>query len=258
MISSSRRDCRCQTVHCGVTGTTKSTTCVFCGTVGSLSDEHVVAKWVRKALQIREPIREFSEAAYVGAAETLAIVFHEVCVSCNTGWMESLERDACPVLGPLLLGAAPGTSRVLDPDQQAILATWAVKTSLLLALSKFRGQDYGWIPASTLQWLYRHHDARMPLRHPSVASPASAPPRFPRRTGRVPVRREPAAQPPDGADPSRVPLDCDSPGHEARIFAFWAWNSASVRMPSFFSSASSFSCVTVSLGGATGAGGGCW
>ena len=151
MISPSRRGCGCQTVHCGVTGTTKSTTpCVFCGTVGSLSDEHVVPKWVRKALQIREPVREFSGAAYVGAAETLAIVFHEVCVSCNTGWMESLERDACPVLGPLLLGVAPGTSRVLDPDQQAILATWAVKTSLLLALSKFRGQDYGWIPASTL------------------------------------------------------------------------------------------------------------
>jgi hypothetical protein len=51
---------------------------------------------------------------------------------------------------------------VLGPDQQAILATWDVKTSLLLALSKFRGQDYGWIPVSTLQWLYRHHDARMP------------------------------------------------------------------------------------------------
>ena len=31
-------------------------------------------------------------------------------------------------------GATPGTSRVLDPDQQAILATWAVKTSLLLAV----------------------------------------------------------------------------------------------------------------------------
>ena len=78
---------------------------MFCGTVGSLSDEHVVPKWVRKALQIREPVREFSGAAYVGAAETLAIVFHEVCVSCNTGWMESLERDACPVLGP---GERPG------------------------------------------------------------------------------------------------------------------------------------------------------
>ncbi len=119
-------------------------------------------KWVRKVLQIREPVKKFSGTTYVGAAETLAIVFHEVCVRCNTEWMESLERDASPVLGPLLLGAAPGMSRVLDPDQQAILATWAVKTSLLLTLSSFRGQDYGWIPVSTLQWLYQHHDARMP------------------------------------------------------------------------------------------------
>ena len=77
---------------------------------GLLSTEHVVPKWVRKALQIREPVKEFSGTAYVGAAETLAIVFHEVCVSCNKGWMESLERAAGPVLGPLLLGAAPGSS----------------------------------------------------------------------------------------------------------------------------------------------------
>jgi hypothetical protein len=69
MISPSRRCCRRQTVHCGVTGTAKSTTpCVFCGTAGSLSGEHVVPKWVRKALQIREPVREFSGTAYVGAA----------------------------------------------------------------------------------------------------------------------------------------------------------------------------------------------
>jgi hypothetical protein len=122
----------------------------------------VVPKWVRKALQIGELVREFSGTTYVGAAETLAIVFHEVCVSCNTGWMEDLERVARPVLGPLLLGAVPGTSRVLDPDQQAILATWAVKTSLLLTLSKFRGQDSGWIRAGSLQWLYQHHDTGVP------------------------------------------------------------------------------------------------
>jgi hypothetical protein len=129
---------------------------------GSLSTEHVVPKWVRKILRIGEPVKEFSGTTYVGAAETLAIVFHEVCVSCNTGWMEALETVTRPVLGPLLLGAAPRTSHVLHPDQQAILATWAVKTSLLLTLSKFRGQDHGWIPASTLQWLYQHHDWRMP------------------------------------------------------------------------------------------------
>lgn len=127
-------------------GTTKSATpCVFCGTTGSLSTEHVIPKWVRKALRIGEPVREFSGSTYVGAAETLAVVFHEVCVSCNTGWMEALETVTRPVLEPLLLGAAPGTSRVLDPDQQAILATWAVKTSLLFTLTKFRGR---WSPAS--------------------------------------------------------------------------------------------------------------
>jgi hypothetical protein len=76
--------------------------------------------------------------------------------------MEQLERTARPVLEPMLLGAAPGTSRVLDPDQQAVLATWAVKTSLLITLSEFRGTDNGWIPVSTLQWLYKHHDSRMP------------------------------------------------------------------------------------------------
>ena len=150
-------------VHCGVAGTTKSSTpCVFCGTTGSLSTEHVLPKWVRKALQISEPVREFSGTTHVGGAETLAIVFHEVCVSCNTGWMETLETITRPVLGPLLLGAAPDTSRMLDPDQQAILATWAVKTSLLLTLSKFRGQEHGWIPVSSLQWLRQHHGSRMP------------------------------------------------------------------------------------------------
>lgn len=135
---------------------------MFCGQTGSLSTEHVVPKWVRKALRIGEPVREFRGTSYAGAAETLAVVFHEVCVSCNTGWMEALETAARPVLEPLLLGAAPGSSRMLDPDQQAILASWGVKTALLLALARFRGQDHGWIPASTLQWLYQHHDSRMP------------------------------------------------------------------------------------------------
>jgi hypothetical protein len=122
----------------------------------------VVPRWARKALQIDNPVKEYSGTAYVGAAETLAITFHEVCISCNTGWMGALETAARPVLEPLLLGAAPGSSLELDPDQQAVLATWAVKTSLLLVLSKLRGQPHGWIPASTLQWLYRHHDSRMP------------------------------------------------------------------------------------------------
>jgi hypothetical protein len=83
----------------------------------------VVPKWVRKALQISEPVKEFSGTTYVGAAEALAIVFHEVCTKCNSGWMEHLETAARPALEPLLLGAATGTARMLDPEQQATLAT---------------------------------------------------------------------------------------------------------------------------------------
>jgi hypothetical protein len=67
-----------------------------------------VPKWIRDALRIGKPVGEYSGTTYVGSAETLAIVFHEVCVSCNRGWMCGLEQAARPVLEPLLPGAAPG------------------------------------------------------------------------------------------------------------------------------------------------------
>jgi hypothetical protein len=55
---------------------TKSMTpCVFCGSTGSLSTEHVVPKWLRKALVISGPVKEYSGTTYTGAAETLSIVF---------------------------------------------------------------------------------------------------------------------------------------------------------------------------------------
>jgi hypothetical protein len=62
----------------------------------------------------------------------------------------------------MLLGATPGTAIVLDPDQQAILATWAAKTALLLSLDEFRGTAHGWLLASTLRWLHDNSDSRMP------------------------------------------------------------------------------------------------
>jgi hypothetical protein len=104
----------------------------------------------RDALGTRGLVREHSGTTYVRATEALAIVLRGVCVTCNRGWLEYLDRNAWPVLEPILLGAAPGTVRMIDPADQATLAAWAVKVSLLLCLSKFRGQDNGWIPASTL------------------------------------------------------------------------------------------------------------
>jgi hypothetical protein len=142
---------------------TKSTTpCVFCGGTGSLSTEHVIPRWLRKALMIKGPVLQYTGTVRTGSAQTLSIVFHEVCARCNSGWLERLETAARPVLEQVLLGAAPGTAVVLDPDQQAAVATWAVKTALLLNLGEFRGADHGWIPASTLQWLHEHSGSRMP------------------------------------------------------------------------------------------------
>lgn len=142
--------------------TKSATPCAFCGRTGSLSTDHVVPKWLRKALVISGPVKEYSGVTYVGAAETLAVVFHEICRTCNSGWLSALETATRPVLEPLLLGAAPGAVRRLDPGQQAFLATWAVKTALLLALGKFRGTSHGWVPLTTVQWLYDHRGLRMP------------------------------------------------------------------------------------------------
>jgi hypothetical protein len=136
--------------------------CVICGEPGEMSTEHVIAKQIRKILGIREPVKEYRETEYVRTDETLAIVLHGVCVPCNRGWLDDLDRQAMPVLKPILLGAAADTWCVLDPAEQATLATWAVKISFLLALSRFSGEDEGWIPRSTLTWLREHYTACMP------------------------------------------------------------------------------------------------
>ena len=54
-----------------------------------------------------------------------------VCVTCNNRWLSVLEKDIQPVLGPLI----EGKERTLAPDEQRLLATWAVKTALMLDLA---------------------------------------------------------------------------------------------------------------------------
>jgi hypothetical protein len=51
-----------------------------------------------------------------------------VCRQCNNGWMSVLEERVQPFLQPLLIGQP----RVLDADAQTAIATWAVKTAMVL------------------------------------------------------------------------------------------------------------------------------
>jgi hypothetical protein len=54
-----------------------------------------------------------------------------VCTECNNRWLSVLERDVQPVLTPLI----HGDERRLSSDGQRLLATWAVKTALMLDLA---------------------------------------------------------------------------------------------------------------------------
>jgi hypothetical protein len=65
---------------------TKSTTpCTFCGSIGSLSTEHVMPKWLRKAVLINGPVKEYSGTTYVGAAEAGRVDSCLVLMVCGIG-----------------------------------------------------------------------------------------------------------------------------------------------------------------------------
>ena len=102
----------------------------------------MIPTWLANALDISGDVNEYQGTRHISRLDALAIVLPQICVSCNSGWMNDLELRVRPILEPLLLGARRGDSRVIDPSQQATLATWAVKTSLLLAARKFRRQRH--------------------------------------------------------------------------------------------------------------------
>jgi hypothetical protein len=106
---------------------------MFCGRT-PLTKEHVVGEWSsrfadfdhRSIVQLcdREgetrDIREWRARAYDRQARV-------VCASCNSGWMSDLETRVSPLLVPDRLDG-----RLLSHDEQELLATWAMKTALVL------------------------------------------------------------------------------------------------------------------------------
>jgi hypothetical protein len=114
--------------------------CVFCGTLnGKLTCEHVIPKWARRSFDIKGSVtvdaREegLSQRRRVGSMQALNITLDDaICVECNGVWLSRLERAVKPILAPMAVSAMPAT---LSPGSQQLLATWAVKTVLLLELA---------------------------------------------------------------------------------------------------------------------------
>src|SRR6266446_67547 len=110
------------------------TSCIFCGTAGPLTNEHVFPRWCHRFLP---NTRTTKYASVRGIRSPSVDQFHLVkrsgdirdwkipCVCtprCNNGWMrQDIENRARPIMIPLIRGE----SMRITPAQQAVIATWA-------------------------------------------------------------------------------------------------------------------------------------
>ena len=101
--------------------------CLFCDRQAG-SREHLWAAWIHERLPKREPIRITSADRPITFSKNPEIKVKSVCGVCNNGWMSNLEAASIPVVGNLM----QDISLPLDTSQQTLLATWAVKTAMVL------------------------------------------------------------------------------------------------------------------------------
>jgi hypothetical protein len=115
-------------------------TCIFCGDSGTLTTEHVLPRWLFKALvPPTADARTYSvwKDRRVQAMKGFDLRYRGVCAACNHGWMHDLELAFRSVMLPALTGTAilPGQELTLDQPAQVVAATWGLKTWMLLELA---------------------------------------------------------------------------------------------------------------------------
>ncbi len=105
--------------------------CLFCGSRKKLTKEHVYPAWLYRALNIGGPITFMYGDETVRITPRLDTTLREVCGACNNGWLHDLEHTFRSVMLNALQGHI-GEPTVLNPGAQQVVATWAIKTWLLL------------------------------------------------------------------------------------------------------------------------------
>lgn len=129
-----------------------------------MSKEHAWPKWLGKDEQV-EPTQttrtlgfhrtgedEMTEApttVVVKPGSALTAQVREVCRSCNNGWMSRLEESVKPLLRRLWLPGYPLGMTTFNPDESAVLATWATKTAWIR--DRWSGPD---VTATPEMWSY--------------------------------------------------------------------------------------------------------
>jgi hypothetical protein len=101
--------------------------CAFCLET-DLTDEHIWPRWMSQLLGSNG----FTISSPHGPRRRRSIdLTARVCRTYNNRWLAVLEHDVKPLLSSLI----QGREQALLPSAQRLLATWAVKTALMLDLS---------------------------------------------------------------------------------------------------------------------------
>jgi hypothetical protein len=148
--------------------------CIFCGTIGKMTREHIWADWLRSYIPKDMPDHQAGTIIRGGPGEKPIKEFgHRVggdprsrrvrCVcgsvtygrgskqkGCNDGWMGDLQNRAKPVVLPLIKGEAT----VLRAAQQRTLSAWI---AMAVMCSEHGDIDWVTIPAEHRTYLFKNH-----------------------------------------------------------------------------------------------------
>ncbi len=102
--------------------------CLFCENYVN-SKEDIFPLWLLEIVGNRQDMHKAVSDLPIKIQKGSSVLrIRTVCETCNNGWMSKLEQDTIPVLRPLLVDL----SVRLSPEQQSLLASWAMKTGVVL------------------------------------------------------------------------------------------------------------------------------
>ena len=109
--------------------------CPFCADCTELNDEDALPLWVSRLLVQRHG--KLRLPTPYGPRDVTSVKFKvPIGGVCNNQWLSVLENDAKTVMEPMIFGPERGEPpcRTITSADQQLLATWAVKTALMLDL----------------------------------------------------------------------------------------------------------------------------
>jgi hypothetical protein len=129
--------------------------CVFCGTIDTLTNAHVLSQPIRAAFSDPSVTGSFvyrqsrqadgAQAAHSHSGSWADVKARAECTRCNSGWTRQIEEAVSLFLPKLIQGQQMELS---IQDQQA-LASWSVVTVLLLSTRTTGRRNSSYRPAIT-------------------------------------------------------------------------------------------------------------